>query len=130
MPLGKKVVSDVRSVVTEHHEVVHFQKVSAGYAYDCPDLCLANESLGSRDRASLESRIQSHRNPSTHERASSFPVSARTLAAWSGSQLPDDFQSELDLAGRRGGLVQRGWQTAAVRVKDRIVLSECIQKTW
>ena len=50
----KKRLPDVRSVITEHHEVIHFQEVSAGHAHDCPDLCFATKGRGRRDRASLK----------------------------------------------------------------------------
>src|SRR5579864_564983 len=64
-------------------------------------------------------------------------ASTRTLPRSGALDLPNDLQSKLDLAGRRGGLVQgrltvrdAGAKAGAVRVKHRIVLPEGIQKTW
>src|ERR1700747_3665501 len=52
-----------------------------------------------------------------------------SLARREISESPDQFQTKLDLARSRRGLVQRSWKRAAVEVKSGVVLTEGIQES-
>jgi hypothetical protein len=46
------------------------------------------------------------------------------------SKLPDQLETELNLAGSRRGLVQRSRKRTAVEVKGGVVLTEGVQESW